>query len=143
MSKNKILLTALSAVLATAILAACTPATAPATTPTGESTAAGTVNTTPTTPATGSPQSATPEAPAVNSATTPYSAAEIAAHNSPTDCWVAASGQVYDITDFLAKHKSPLDQYCGQTTEFEAAYTAQHGNSKTDILAGYQIGVLQ
>lgn len=143
MHSKKFLLTALSAVLTTAILAACTPATAPATIPTGDSTAAGTASTTPTTPATRSPQSATPEAPAVNSATTPYSAAQIATHNSPADCWVAANGQVYDITEFLAKHKSPLDKYCGQTTEFEAAYTAQHGNSKTDVLAGYQIGILQ
>lgn len=122
MHSKKFLLTALSPVLTTAILAACTP---------------------PTTPATRSPQSATPEAPAVNSATTPYSAAQIATHNSPADCWVAASGQVYDITDFLAKHKSPLDQYCGQTTEFEAAFTRQHGSSKLDVLAAYQIGILQ
>ncbi len=135
MHSKKFLLTALSAVLTTAILAACTPATAPATIPTGDSTASSTASTTsatPTTPAAPSPES-----------TTPYSAAEIAAHNSPTDCWVAANGQVYDITGFLAKHKSPLDQYCGETTAFETAFTRQHGSSKLEVLAAYQIGVLQ
>lgn len=86
---------------------------------------------------------ATPSQPLANAPTTAYSATEIAAHNSPADCWVAANGQVYDITDFLAKHKSPLEKFCGQTNEFEQAYNAQHGNSKEDVLGAYQIGVLQ
>ena len=30
--------------------------------------------------------------------------AEIATHNSKTDCWTVISGQVYELTDFVNRH---------------------------------------
>lgn len=33
-----------------------------------------------------------------------YTYAEIAKHNSPTDCWMILNGYVFDITDYIAYH---------------------------------------
>ncbi len=33
-----------------------------------------------------------------------FTAAEVAAHNTPDDCWLIAHGRVYDVTSFLSKH---------------------------------------
>ena len=33
-----------------------------------------------------------------------YTSAEVARHNSPTDCWVVVHRQVYDVTNFLQHH---------------------------------------
>jgi hypothetical protein len=140
---NKIIITAATAglLLIAAILSACAPATPPLPTTTTDATENRPVR--PTNETTPAAATATPAQPLADAPTTAYGVTEIAAHNSPADCWVAANGQVYDITDFLAKHKSPLEKFCGQTSEFEQAYNAQHGTSKEDVLNAYQIGVLQ
>ncbi|KAJ8725951.1 hypothetical protein PYW08_004134 [Mythimna loreyi] len=31
-----------------------------------------------------------------------YTPAEVAVHNTPTDCWVSANGKVYDVTNWIA-----------------------------------------
>ena len=67
---------------------------------------------------------------------------DISPHNSESDCWVAYDGKVYDITEFLGKHKSPLSKYCGTSTEFEEAYMGKHKGYKDDILNQFQIGIL-
>eukprot|EP00462_Mataza_sp_D1_P002530 CAMPEP_0175104344 /NCGR_PEP_ID=MMETSP0086_2-20121207/9673_1 /TAXON_ID=136419 /ORGANISM="Unknown Unknown, Strain D1" /LENGTH=78 /DNA_ID=CAMNT_0016379721 /DNA_START=35 /DNA_END=271 /DNA_ORIENTATION=- len=33
-----------------------------------------------------------------------FSAADVAAHNTATDCWIIVDGGVYDITKFLDDH---------------------------------------
>lgn len=33
-----------------------------------------------------------------------YNLAEVAKHNSKTDCWVVVDGQVLDVTSFLSEH---------------------------------------
>ena len=33
-----------------------------------------------------------------------FTMAEIATHNSKTDCWTVISGQVYELTDFVNRH---------------------------------------
>ena len=67
---------------------------------------------------------------------------DLEAHNTEPDCWVAYDGKVYDITEFLDKHKSPLGKYCGTSTEFEEAYMGKHQGYKDDILNQFQIGIL-
>ena len=32
------------------------------------------------------------------------SAQQVAAHNSPADCWIVVEKQVWDVTDFLDEH---------------------------------------
>jgi cytochrome b involved in lipid metabolism len=80
-----------------------------------------------------------------NSATTTtnnFTREEISRHNSKNDCWVSASGKVYNITQFLNKHKAPLEKYCGTIEEFENAYLGKHGHSKDNILDNFVIGKL-
>lgn len=31
-------------------------------------------------------------------------AAEVAKHNSPNDCWILVNGKVYDLTKFAPEH---------------------------------------
>ena len=39
-----------------------------------------------------------------------YTAEEVALHNCAEDCWVSIFGSVYDLTEFLAEHRTPLAQ---------------------------------
>jgi L-lactate dehydrogenase (cytochrome) len=32
------------------------------------------------------------------------SAQQIAAHKTPTDCWIVVDGQVWDVTEFVPEH---------------------------------------
>lgn len=91
------------------------------------------------------PEVATPAPEPVN--TTPeYTLAEVAMHGTENDCWTAVNGQVYDITNFIAKHpggKSNIMRICG--IDGTKAFEGQHGGSagaKT-TLAGFEIGVLK
>jgi len=68
---------------------------------------------------------------------------DISSHNSESDCWVASRGKIYDITEFLEKHKAPLSKYCGTTEEFASAYSGKHDDSKDDILKNFEIGILK
>lgn len=68
--------------------------------------------------------------------TTPsgITAAQLATHNTKTDCWIAYKGEVYDLTAFLPRHPggvSTISRYCGTADEFSAAFTRQH-RSKQD-----------
>jgi cytochrome b involved in lipid metabolism len=58
-------------------------------------------------------------------------------HNSRNDCWVSFQGKVYDITEFLPKHPGSAEAiipYCGTSSEFEKAFTGQHGMSQVKVL---------
>ncbi|MBX4197739.1 cytochrome b5 domain-containing protein [Candidatus Parcubacteria bacterium] len=54
-----------------------------------------------------------------------YPLTEVAKHNKSTDCWLAISGKVYDVTKFIASGMHPggeaILQGCGKdaTTLFE------------------------
>ena len=55
-------------------------------------------------------------------------AAELAKHNTMTDCWVALYGKVYDFTDFLEDHPAGADailRYSGAdgTDIFESVHS--------------------
>jgi len=74
---------------------------------------------------------------------TSYSLSDVSEHDTESNCWVSYGGNVYDITEFLSKHKSPLGKYCGTGQEFEDAYMGKHKGSKDDILSEYKIGNLK
>lgn len=65
------------------------------------------------------------------------SEAELSKHNSKNDCWVSYKDKVYDITSFLPKHpgtSAAIEPYCGTSSDFEQAFTKQHGTSKVGML---------
>lgn len=65
------------------------------------------------------------------------STTDLAIHNTMQSCWVAYNGKVYDITNFLPKHKGSAEAiipYCGTANEFEQAFVGQHGTKKASML---------
>lgn len=74
------------------------------------------------------------------------SAAELAQHASPQSCWMAISGAVYDITDYLPDHPSRpqiIEAWCGK--EASDAYATKtrgrpHSREADGLLPKYRIG---
>ena len=63
--------------------------------------------------------------------------ATLAQHASASDCWIAYKGKVYDMTSYLDRHPggtNAIARYCGSASEFEQAFTRQHGTSKAGLL---------
>lgn len=99
------------------------------------------------TPSTSSnqPQTTTPTAPAQKS----FTAAEVASHNSPSNCWLIIHGNVYDVGSFLDQHPGGSDviiPYCGkdatQAFETQGGRRSTHSQSARQLLAQYQVGTL-
>jgi cytochrome b involved in lipid metabolism len=95
-----------------------------------------------------STNSNTPSTPAPTTNT--YTAAEVAKHNSPSNCWLIIHGNVYDVTNFLDQHPGGNDviiPYCGrdatQAFETQGGRRSTHSQAARDLLAQYQIGTLQ
>lgn len=58
-------------------------------------------------------------------------------HNKQSDCWVAYSGKVYDLTAFLPNHPgsaAAIAPHCGTSEQFTSAFTKMHGTSKVSML---------
>ena len=78
-----------------------------------------------------------------------YSLAEVAAHASPRDCWMAIHGKVYDITSYLPDHPSRpevIEVWCGK--DGSQAYDTKtkgrrHSESADQLLQGFSIGDLK
>ena len=79
-----------------------------------------------------------------------YTLADLTTHNIATNCWVAISGSVYDLTAFLSVHSggpSRITPVCG--LDGTTTFTGKHGSvgsssntSHTSSLASYVIGTL-
>lgn len=80
---------------------------------------------------------------ATTSSVKTYSAADVAAHATQNDCWTIISGNVYNLTKWIAKHPggmSPIVAMCGK--DGTTGFTGQHrGQPKpANELAAYKIG---
>lgn len=101
--------------------------------------------TTTTTPSSSSGSSST------SSSSKTYTASEVAAHNSTSDCWLIINNNVYNVSSFLGEHPggaSTIIPYCGK--EATQAFDTQdrgsrggHSSSATAMLADYQIGTIR
>lgn len=74
-----------------------------------------------------------------------FTAAEVAKHNTGTDCWSVVSGNVYDLTPYVSTHpggSAVIKAICGK--DGSAAFAGQHsGASKpANVLAGFKLGAL-
>lgn len=111
--------------LALMALSACTGAGAPPSTP-------------------GAPATA-PSTSASSSRPASFTTAQVATHNSRTDCWAAVDGKVYDLTSWINRHPGGPDKIialCG--TDATTAFNGQHGADERphEQLAEFQVGVL-
>ena len=79
-----------------------------------------------------------------------YTIAEIAEHNTETDCWLLIDEKVYDTTDYIASHPggTAIIQGCG--TDATDLFNTRPMGSKTphsdnaeDLLKDYYIGKLK
>ena len=84
----------------------------------------------------------------IGTATT-YTLADVAMHNSGSDCWLAIDGRVYDVTSFIPSHPGgqAILQGCGTdaTTLFETRPMGSgtpHSQRARSLLANYYIGDL-
>jgi cytochrome b involved in lipid metabolism len=63
-----------------------------------------------------------------SSSATSITIAEVAKHNSPTDCWSVVRGNAYDLTPWIAQHPGGAEviiQMCG--IDGTSGFAAQHG----------------
>jgi cytochrome b involved in lipid metabolism len=72
-------------------------------------------------------------------------AAEVAAHNTASDCWSIVKGNVYNLTSYIQRHpggSSVIQNICGK--DGSAAFSNQHnGQGKpNNVLSGFLIGAL-
>lgn len=75
-----------------------------------------------------------------------YSLADVAIHNKATDCWMAISGKVYDVTAFIAsgQHKPIIVNGCGlDATEMFSQIPKHEGSKAQSILPTLQIGLIK
>lgn len=59
--------------------------------------------------------------------------AELAKHNTQSDCWIGYKGTVYDITNWLPRHPGSagaIAPFCGTADEFAEAFNKQHGTKR-------------
>lgn len=75
-------------------------------------------------------------------------AAEIAKHNSASNCWIIISSKVYDVTNYISIHPGgagAITPYCGTdaTTAFatkDRNPPTSHSQTANDLLSAYYIG---
>ena len=72
-----------------------------------------------------------------------YSASDVAAHATQSDCWTIISGNVYDLTKWIAQHpggSSSIIALCGK--DGTSGFTSQHRGAPkpANSLIGYKIG---
>ena len=77
--------------------------------------------------------------------TGPITLAEIAQHATPTDCWSAVSGEVYDLTDFIRRHPGGAEEVIGMCgRDATQSFVGEHGGNAEaeDWLSVFRIGTL-
>ena len=74
-----------------------------------------------------------------------FTAAEVAKHNTGTDCWSVVNNKVYDLTSYVSSHPggaNVIEAICGK--DGTAAFSGQHGGAAkpNNVLDGFLLGEL-
>ena len=100
----------------------------------------------PTSPApSNSTKPTTPAKPTNPTGSINLTAAEIATHNSRSDCWSIVRGNVYNLTSYVQKHPggaSVIANICGK--DGTGAFTNQHNSQSkpNNVLSGFLLGAV-
>jgi len=77
-----------------------------------------------------------------------YSLSDISQHNNAGDCWMAISGSVYDVTDFIPEHPGGDNILLGCGKDATSMFNQRpndgtsHSGRARSILENYKIGTL-
>ncbi len=79
------------------------------------------------------------------SSTPSYTLADVAKHNTASNCWTAINGNVYDVTAWINRHPGGADailSICG--IDGSGAFNGQHGGQARPAseLANFKIGIV-
>jgi cytochrome b involved in lipid metabolism len=79
-----------------------------------------------------------------------FTAAQVATHNKPANCWLIIHGSVFDVTSFLDQHPGGMDviiPYCGkdasQAFDTQGGRRGGHSSSAKALLQDYKVGTVQ
>lgn len=78
-----------------------------------------------------------------------YTVADVAQHDTSTDCWMIFEDKIYDFTDYLNRHDRymEIDEWCGKdmTEDFKdkAGIGRDHRSSTYNLLDQYYVGNLK
>ncbi len=78
----------------------------------------------------------------------PISLEEVSRHASPSDCWMAIDGQVFDVTRYVPDHpseESVLTAWCGREASeaYRTKMKGRHHSARADhLLESLRIGPL-
>eukprot|EP00899_Mesostigma_viride_P006929 jgi/Mesvir1/16237/Mv08490-RA.1 len=78
--------------------------------------------------------------PSANGGPSKYTLAEIAAHDSPTDCWLIIRGKVYDVTEWVPKHPGGALIYVRAGYDCTQIFDSYHPLYVRKVLDKYCIG---
>jgi cytochrome b involved in lipid metabolism len=75
-----------------------------------------------------------------------YTLAQVAVHNTKSDCWTTINGGVYNVTTWISNHpggESAIMSLCG--TDGSSTFNGKHGGQPRPVseLAGFKIGILK
>lgn len=79
------------------------------------------------------------------SASSTITAAEVAKHNSASDCWIVIDNKVLKVTSYLRIHPGgpgTMVPYCGKDASSAYHDEVKHGNNANQLLGDFLIGVL-
>ncbi len=97
------------------------------------------------TPTTEPSEAATTDPTSPSSPAGTFTAAEVAKHNTGTDCWSVVNNKVYDLTPYVSSHPggaNVIEAICGK--DGTAAFSGQHGGAAkpNNVLDGFLLGEL-
>jgi len=77
----------------------------------------------------------------------PLTMAELAKHNSATDCWQLINGQIYDLSSYTSSKNHPggdtILQGCGQDATAMYKAIGKHNGKAQAMLPNYLLGTVQ